>query len=916
MKGKRPTQNSIPPFAAKKPVWVNSQPSLYQRAIDLHCQGNLKAAKKAFQEHLAKQPQHLEALHGFAVVCYQLGDFANARRATEQGLRARPDSIEWLTNLLAIQVAQNDKSGALLSYEKAISIEFRPELCMGYASLLFECGRHDEAIDVLRKVIVRLPGHEGVLLQLSHYLSVTSKPEEALLCFTEIIQGNPHQVEALNGLGSLYMQQGQLEEAMQAYRTAVEVEPDNQVVLLNLAAAIEASGDLEGALAAVDHALKVDGGLEANAFARKGAILQNQARYLEAIEYFDRALMKLVSDRAATYSNRAYCYSQLKNLDQAVVDCESALKLDPNFIQAHNNLGNVYQEKGDFSRAISSYERALALSPDYFEALNNVGNAYRATKQFELATSALKRAIKIKPTSFEAMTNLAYCLFEQNELTGALREVNKAIKLNPEFTDALNIKGNVHFAQKEYLKALKIYKKIISINPSYPEAAGMRLHAAMQSCEWGNLDEYLEEIYEGLDDGQLVSAPFPLLATSAPPSRQKQCAELYCLKRFGGLTARKGKQNPKWSKTGFAVHASRRIRIGYFSADFYQHATSYLIAEMLELHDRKRFEVFAYSYADTPKDEMRDRIIEGVDQFVDVAHFSDEEIVERARQDQLDIAIDLKGHTQDSRLGVFARRVAPLQFHYLGYPGTLGCDFMDGLIADPVVVPVGSESDFTESIVRMPVTYQVNDRGKKPSNSSLTRKEAGLPQDAFVYCCFNNAFKITPDVFSVWMDVLRESSNSVLWLLEVNADAKKNLKKEAQTRGVDQGRLIFAPWVSQENHLARLGMADVVLDTWHYNAHTTASDALWMGVPMVTLPGNTFSSRVGASLLSALGMHELIASTTHEYIGLSKRMQADDVWSLSIREKLRVALERGELFNTVKFVGNYEKQLLTFIGSK
>ena len=352
--------------------------------------------------------------------------------------------------------------------------------------------------------------------------------------------------------------------------------------------------------------------------------------------------------------------------------------------------------------------------------------------------------------------------------------------------------------------------------------------------------------------------------------------------------------------------ARPKIRIAYLSADFHNHPVAYLIAELFELHDRARFEVIGVSYGRAPKDEMKRRIAESVDCFIELPDKSDLEIAEIVRENEIDIAIDLGGHTDSSRLGIFAYRPAPIQLHYLGYSGTTGAGFIDYLIADSVVIPDEFRPFYTEKIIRLPGAFQVNDRTRKIAACQGSRVDHGLPAEGFVFCCFNNNWKITPDLFDVWMRVLQHVEDSVLWLFRDNDAAENNLRKEAALRGVDSSRLIFAKKVSLDQHLARHQYADLFLDTFYYNAHTTASDALWTGLPVLTKLGQTFASRAAASLLNAIGLPELIVRTQNDYESLAIEL-AMNPEKLHLLKKKLVANRLSEpLFDTPRYVKNLE----------
>jgi predicted O-linked N-acetylglucosamine transferase (SPINDLY family) len=349
-----------------------------------------------------------------------------------------------------------------------------------------------------------------------------------------------------------------------------------------------------------------------------------------------------------------------------------------------------------------------------------------------------------------------------------------------------------------------------------------------------------------------------------------------------------------------------KIRIAYYSADFLNHATAHLMAELFERHDKEKFELIAFSFGPDANDEMQVRVSQAFDQFIDVTALSDLEVAQLSRELGIDVAVDLKGLTQDSRLGIFSYKAAPIQVSYLGYPGTLGADYIDYLIADKTLIPVQSQQHYSEKIVYLPNSYQVNDRHRVIAPTQFTKQELGLPQDAFVFCCFNNNFKITPDVFDTWVRILKAVDKSVLWLFQDNPTAATNLQKEAALRGLDPTRLVFAKRMDLPEHLARHKSADLFLDTLPYNAHTTASDALWAGLPVLTCMGESFASRVAASLLNAIGLPELITQTPEDYEALAIELATNPGKLQSIKAKLAANRLTTPLFDTALFTKHIE----------
>jgi len=419
----------------------------------------------------------------------------------------------------------------------------------------------------------------------------------------------------------------------------------------------------------------------------------------------------------------------------------------------------------------------------------------------------------------------------------------------------------------------------------------------MLICNWQDLSKDFEQLREAIHAGERASSPFPLVGTPLSAALQRKCSEIYVREKFP--------ENPLLPKFN-TRYEHERIRLGYFSADFCNHATAYLMAEFFEQHDKSQFELIAFSIGPIQKDAMRIRLEKAFDRFIEVGTLSDKDISLLARGLEIDIAIDLKGFTQGSRTGIFAMRAAPIQISYMGYPGTMGAEYIDYLVADATVVPQDQRKHYAENIVHLPDTYWVTDSTIPLPEQSFSRVEFGLPADGFVFCCFNNNYKINPAIFDIWMRLLDRVDGSVLWLLEDNASAAKNLKVEAQARGVSPSRLVFAERLEVSEHLARHHLADLFLDTIPYNAHTTATDALWAGLPVLTSTGETFAGRVAASVLNAIGLPELITHDLAAYESLALELATKPKKINSLKEKLAANRLTHPLFNTARFTKHFE----------
>ncbi len=595
----------------------------------------------------------------------------------------------------------------------------------------------------------------------------------------------------------------------------------------------------------------------------QGFALLQQGRLDEAAAIYRRVLKKNPRDFDALHL-LGLIASRMKNPALAVELIGQAIKINPNFAPAHSNLGASLKALQRLDEAVASYERAIALAPDTAEAHSNLGNALRELR---------------RPDE-------------------ALARYDLAIALKPDYADAFYNRGNALNDLKRRDEAMASFARAFELNPGCEFLPGILIHAYHHVCEWGSFESNHNFLQGRIQSGEKASPPFLACTTFDEPVLQKKAAQVWVASKCPAQDAL-GPIN--------GVRRQGKIRLGYFSADFYDHATTYLMAELFELHDRERFELFAFSFGPDVKDGMQQRVTRAFDHFIDIRHASDFQAAKMARELGIDIAIDLKGYTQDSRPGIFAYRCAPVQVNYLGYPGTMGADYIDYLIADATLIPESARLHFSEKIAYLPHSYQVNDTKRVISDRAFTRSELGLPTDGFVFCCFNNNFKITPQTFDRWMRILKAVQGSVLWLLEDNPHATRNLKKEAAARGVDPGRLIFGGRLPLPEHLARQRLADLFLDTLPCNAHTPASDALWAGLPVLTVMGNSFAGRVAASLLGAMELPELIATTPEDYERLAIELASDPSKLGAIKDKIATNRMRAPLYNTALFTRHLEK---------
>jgi predicted O-linked N-acetylglucosamine transferase (SPINDLY family) len=667
------------------------------------------------------------------------------------------------------------------------------------------------------------------------------------------------------------------------------------ITYLNSALRAHASGNLEEAKYFYKKTLAEDS-QNSTALGWLGVIEAQHKNYEIAEDLLLKALAKEKNNQNFLL-NYANLLSEKRQFRDAIIYYQKAIRQRPNDPICFANLAACYNRQGQPLLGLAAADQSIQLKSDYAEAWSDRANALQDLKRYEEALASNERALKLKPDYVEAWSNRANVLQDLKRYDEAIAHYDQALELKPDFAEAWSNKGNTLHELKRYDEAIAHYDQALDLRPDIDLVFGDLLHTKMKICSWLALSESLEIISKKVMANEKVANPFPLLALSDDPLLHQQCAKIYAQDRFPhNLVLEPIVKRP----------ASQKIRIGYFSADFYNHATGYLMAELFELHDKNQFDLIGFSFGPITNDEMRQRLKKTFDQFIEVGNKSDIEITQLCRNLNIDIAVDLKGFTQYARTGIFSYRAAPIQVNYIGYPGTMGADYIDYIIADKTLIPDASQSYYSEKVVYLPNSYQANDRKRLISDKQFTKQELGLPENSFVFCCFNNNYKILPATFSSWMRILKEVEGSVLFLYAENNWAKDNLQKEAEIRGVNSSQLIFGMNIPYADYLSRYQTCDLFLDTFPYNAGTTASDALWTGLPVLTLMGQSFASRVAASLLNAIGLPELITNTQEEYESLAIELAMNPSKLAAI--KLRLANNRltYPLFDTPLFTKNLE----------
>ena len=728
---------------------------------------------------------------------------------------------------------------------------------------LFLQDRFQEAIEPFREVFEKART-AGAGHHLGHCYLAIGDPQSASAVLQQVVREFPQMVQAHNLLGISLAQQSRHREALAHFAFAIERSPQ-----------------------------------DAEAHNNMGNALSELGRYEEAISHFEKATELIPGDPQAR-NNLGNALFKLHRSDEAIATYRKAIDLAPDYAKAHSNLGAALVERNRYEEAVASCQKALAIDPKHANAHINLGLAYHGLYRFDEAIACCEEALAIAPESAEAHTNIGLTQQRQMRLEEAIASHRRAIALKPGLAHAhLNLAFTLQ-SLKRHEEAMDCFKRVLAIEPEHKYAIGGLLQSELASCRWDDFSARIGALEKLVREGSSVTEPFVLLAVSQNPEEQKLCAERFVADKVRWRPA------PLWRGEQYR---HRKIRVAYLSADFREHPVAYCIQELFGLHDRSRFEIFGVSFGADDGSEMRSRLMSSFDRSFDVRTKDDSQVASLVRELEADIAIDLMGHTSESRPGIFALRPAPVQAAYLGFAGTTGSEFIDYLIADRFVIPEEDRRHYSEQVVYLPDTFMVNHSSRLMAEPVPRRAQAGLPESGFVFCCLGNNYKITPEVFDVWMRLLQKVEDSVLWLSLDNPAVETNLRREAQIRGVDAARLIFAPFVKRiEEHYARYRLADLYLDT-AYNGHVTTTDALWAGLPVLTRAGRSFAGRVAGSLLHAVGLPELVTHGLGEYEAMALKLARDRRLLGSLRARLEP--RSAPLFDTDRFRRHIESAFTT-----
>ena len=799
-----------------------------------------------------------------AQACLQNGDVNGALAIVESVLRRTPAHPQALWIKGMAHMATGDAAAAVEPLERALLPDPRNGVVLdglGLAYLML--GRFADAAAVLRRA--------------------AAIPHAPAIVFMR--------------LGMALLNVGSVPEAVEQLQRAAQLAPQEPDIRINLGQARYRAGDMAGARAEFERIVQ-QYSFHADALFNLGVIDLEQGDLAAAATCFERAT-RAVPQHAEAWVNLGVVREREQNFEAALACHRRALAAAPGMPAAACGAGRSLAMLGKHGEAREQFLTAVRAAPDDVSAHEGLYLSCLALGRTSEALPHLRLVVDAEPDNSAALQALANALFEVGQLEEAQTIGQRWLERAPDSTAACTLIANLMLYRQQFGEAISLLERTYERTRD-SEILGQLTNQYRQICDWPHWREAWARMAPLLDSHAMLGSPFWLLCEPITPQQQLQYTTRWAAARYAAITT-----PPRKRGVASAHYAGRRLRIGYLSADFQEHAAAYLVADLLEQHDRGRHEVFAYSYGPQDASPMRLRIMRAVEHFVDIAWDPDDIAAERIRRDGIDILVEIKGYTVGDRLTIMAHRPCDIQVTWLGYPGTTGAPFVDYLIADPYIIRDGEESSCAERVLRMPHCYQPNDR-KREIAEPLSRADYGLPEDGFVFCCFNQTYKITPDVFEVWMRLLKQVPGSVLWLVESNAPAKQDLAAAARAQGVSEERLVFAPRMPYALHLARYRVADLALDTWPYTSHTTLSDGLWCGCLAVGLCADLFAARVSGSVLSAAHLADLVTTNLHDYEALALRLAREPAVLQAYRDRLAQSRDGAPLFDTPAFARNLE----------
>ena len=638
----------------------------------------------------------------------------------------------------------------------------------------------------------------------------------------------------------------------------------------------------------------------------KALQLHQQGKVSEAISMYLKVLPEQEKNSQLLFL-LGTAYIQINNFDLAVKYLKKTIFFDQNNLGGYNNLAGALHNLKRYEEAIDIYNKIIKIKPKHSDAYNNLGNCFLNLKKYEDAIENYKKSLKLNSKSYVAYNNLGNVFKELNDYNEAINNYKKSINLNSNYYIAYNNLGNALQDIKKYEDALTIFNKLFKLKPDFKYLVGKIIHNKMLICDWNNINSEIKSLTSSLNSNSKIITPYQLICLTDNPEYHKLASKIFAEDKF---LISKEKEQKK------IIKKNLKPILGYFSPDLRDHAILHLIMDVFKNHNKSKFDIYAFSFGPGKDDEMTEEIKNYFTKFIDIRKKSNEDVAKLSREIGVDIAIDICGYTAWNRSEIFMHRAAPIQINYLGYPGTMGADFIDYIISDKTIITDEDKVNYSEKVIHLPNCYQANIKNKNLSKKNFQRIDFGLPDEDFVFCNFNLNHKIIPEIYDLWMNILNKTPNSVLWLLKSNSTASENLWKEAEKRNIKKNRIIFADHLPKEEHLKRIKLADVFLDTFPYNAHTTASDTIRMGVPIITLKGKSFASRVSASILNQVNLNELVTNKKEDYQNIAINLAKDKKKMKKIKDELKISLSKSTLFDSVKFTSDLENIFLKLFNEK
>lgn len=874
-----------------------------QKAAFLHRSGRLSDAESAYKKILDIAPNHADTLNLMGLVAFQKEEHDTAVWFIQKAIQIDPSHPLYRINLGNAFNEQNKTDEAADSYRRALSIQpDNAEALNNLGNALYFQGKMDEAISCYKKAIKLNVENPDAFNNLGSALRKLDRLEEATYCFRKALGLNPNHVQALNNLGLVLKEQNRAAEAILYYRKILEIRPDNGDAYINLAVALKADGRLDEGVSACRKVLELYPE-NIKTYFILGDLLKDQGKSEEAITCYNNAIA-VDPNCPDVYISLGNVFAERGNNKDAVLSYKKAIMLNADYPEAYNNLGNALKRQGDMEEAILCYRKALKLEPDNMIALNNLGNALKARGKLEEAVACYENALSIDPEYAEAYNNLGNALSSKGKTDEAVLCFQKALKLRPDNVKTYNNFGGALRKQGKLSEAVEAFKKSLEIEPCYAEAYNNMAGVLLKQ---GNVPKAIESYQKALairPDFAMAHSNL-LLACNYQDhmdpewlfSQHRNWAKIHAIENMD-----KRHHRPEFSLQ------DRKLRLGYVSPDFRIHSVAYFLKAIIEAHDRSGFKIFCYSDVICP-DEITRAFARNVDCFKNIAGIDNKTVADQIRRDKIDILVDLAGHTAGSRLIMFSMKPAPIQVTYLGYPNTTGLETLDYRLTDFWADPPGlTDHLYTEKLVRLPYGFLCY---TPPEESPEIEKTGNLDSGRIVFGSFNNLTKITPEVVKAWAKILTQVHNGKMVLKSgsfADPETRNRLIDHFFRNGVGRGQIELVSHIpSMFDHLQLYNRIDIGLDTFPYNGTTTTCEALWMGVPVITLAGRTHGSRVGASLLSNVGLAEFIADSVEDYVEKGISLAYNIRKLKSIHRDLRSRMTRSFLMDAARFTGSLER---------